>query len=396
MMKNMLIPFVIFLSSSLSTSLAHASAPVYIGLDAEFGHKSSTSAQAIQQGMQIAINEINQAGGVLGGRKLELVTRDNRSVTAIGVDNLRELAGMKDLVAVFGGKFSPVYIECVPVAQELGIPLLDPWGSADKITDHGQHPSYTFRLSLKDAWAGPAFVRFAMKQYKAHRLGVLLPNTSWGRSNQAAIDKAAATAGVRLVGQRWYNWGDASLLTQYNELHKAGAQAIILVANETEGSLLVKEVAALPKAQRLPIISHWGVTGGDFSSMAGDALQQVDFAVIQTFSFVGNNSAAARRVVAAMKRDYGVASAEQIKSPVGVAHAYDLTHLLAKAINKAGSTDRNKIRTALEQLGPYQGLVRRYASPFTAERHDALSAENIFFARYTADDKLIPIDTRKH
>ena len=107
--------------------LANAAGPVYIGLDAEFGHKTSTSGQAIEQGIQIAIDEINAAGGVLGGRKLELVTRDNRSVTAIGVDNLRELSKIPDLVAVFGGKFSAVYIECIPVAHELGIPLMDPW-----------------------------------------------------------------------------------------------------------------------------------------------------------------------------------------------------------------------------------------------------------------------------
>lgn len=386
MIKRLLSLFVLLFSP-----LALASGPVYIGLDAAFGHKSSTSAQAIQQGIQIAINEINQAGGVLGGRKLELVTRDNRSVTAIGVDNLRELAKMSDMVAVFGGKFSPVYIESLPVAQELGIPLLDPWGSADKITDHGQRPSYTFRLSLKDAWAGPAFVRFAKQQYQASHLGVLLPNTSWGRSNQAAIEKAAAAAGVRLAGQRWYNWGDQSLIAQYDELRSAGAQAIILVANENEGSILVKEIAALPEAQRLPIISHWGVTGGDFASMAGDALQRVDFSVIQTFTFIGLDTSVARRVLAAMKHDYGVGDASLIKSPVGVAHAYDLTHLLARAINKAGSTDRRKIRDAMEKLGPYDGLVQRYAQPFSADRHDALSAANIFFARYTADDKLVPI-----
>lgn len=365
--------------------------PVYIGLDAEFGHKSSTSAQAIQQGIQIAIDEINRAGGVLGGRNLELVTRDNRSVTAIGVDNLRELAGIKDLVAVFGGKFSPVYIECLPVAHELEIPLLDPWGSADPITDNTHRPSYTFRLSLKDAWAAPAFVDFAMKQHKAKRLGVLLPNTSWGRSNRAAIDSATAAKGVRIVGRSWYNWGDATLMTQYKELLAAGAQAIILVANESEGSLLVREIAALPKAQRLPIISHWGITGGEFSRMAGDALQQVDLAVIQTYSFIGDDSPTARRVLAALKRSYGIDSAAQIKSPVGVAHAYDLTHLLAKAIDRAGSTDRRNIQKALENLAPYRGLIQTYAKPFTASRHDALSAKNIFFARYTADEMLIPI-----
>lgn len=387
-MNKIFSTFVFFV---LFTLQAFAGGSVLIGLDAEFGHKTSTSAQAVQQGIQIAIDEINQTGGVLGGRQLELVTKDNRSVSAIGVDNLRELAKTPDLVAVFGGKFSPVYVECIPVAHELGIPLLDPWGSADPITDHNYRPSFTFRLSLKDSWAGPAFVRFAKQQYKATRLGVLLPNTAWGRSNQSAIEKAAATAGSQLVGQRWYNWGDTSLLNQYTELRAAGSQAIVLVANEAEGAILVKEIAGLPQTQRLPVIAHWGVTGGDFAAMTGDALRQVDFSVIQTFSFVGLKSPVSRRVLSALKTKYSINNADQVKSPVGVAHAYDLTHLLAKAINKAGSTDRTKVRAALENLGPYDGLVQRYSKPFTTIRHDALSAGNVFFARYTADDKLIPI-----
>ena len=370
---------------------AFALGPVLIGLDAEFGHKTSTSAQAVQQGMQIAIDEINQAGGVLGGRPLQLVIRDNRSVTAIGVDNLRELAAIPDLVAVFGGKFSPVYVECLPVAHELGIPLLDPWGSADSITDHDHRPSYTFRLSLKDAWAGPAFVQFAREHHKASRLGVLLPNTAWGRSNQSAIAKAAALAGISLVGQRWYNWGDTSLIAQYRELLAAGAQVLILVANESEGSVLVREMAALPAAERLPIIRHWGVTGGDFARMTGEALHEIDFAVIQTYTFIGQETASARRVLAALQRNHGVQQADQVRSPVGVAQAYDLTHLLARAIARAGSTDRRRIRDALEQLGAHDGLVQRYVRPFTAERHDALSPSRLFFARYTADDRLIPV-----
>ena len=83
-----------------------------------------------------------------------------------------------------------------------------------------------------------------------------------------------------------------------------------------------------------------------------------------------------------------------IKSPVGIAHAYDLTHLLARAIEKAGSTDRRKVRDAMENLGPYEGLVRKYTKPFDARRHDALSAENVFFARYQANEKLIPVARR--
>lgn len=373
---------------------ALASPPVLIGLDAEFGHVTSTSAQAVEQGIRIAIDEINRAGGILNGRKLDLVLRDNRSITAIGVDNFRELAAIPDLVAVFGGKFSPIYIECLPVAHELGLLLLDPWGSANPITDHGFSPSYTFRLSLKDAWAAPAFVKYAREQHKATRLGVLLPNTSWGRSNQEALSRAAAHSGTVLVGARWYNWGDTSLMVQFSELRKQGAQAIVLIANEVEGALLVREVAALPKEQRLPIISHWGITGGEFFHLAGTALQEVDFSVIQTFSFVGLRTPVGRRVIGMMQSKYGITDSAMIKSPVGIAHAYDLTHLLARAIEKAGSTDRRKVRDAMENLGPYEGLVRKYTKPFDARRHDALSAENVFFARYQANEKLIPVARR--
>lgn len=379
--------------AALFGSTAHGAdkPPVLIGLDAEFGHKTSTSAQAIQRGMEIAIDEINRKGGVLGGRKLELVITDNRSIPAMGVDNLRELARRPDLVAVFGGKFTPVVMESVPVAHELGIPLMAPWSSADGITDHDRKPSYSFRLSLKDAWAATALLRFAREERNASRVGVILPNTAWGRSNQAALAREAGRAGITVVGERWYNWGDKSLLDIYRELRQSGAQAIILVANENEGSLLVREIAGLPPAERLPIIAHWGITGGAFPEMAAEALDKVDVAVVQTYSFIGDNSPAARRVLAALKSRYGIERAELVRSPVGVAHAYDLTHLLARAINKAGSADRRKIRDALEQLGPYRGLVRHYERPFSAERHDALSPEQVFMARYDANDILTPI-----
>jgi branched-chain amino acid transport system substrate-binding protein len=374
-----------------SPAIATEKPPVLIGLDAEFGIQTSTSANAVRQGMLIAIDEINRAGGVLKGRKLELVVRDNRSIPAIGVDNLRELAAMPDLVGVFGGKYSPVVVEWIEPAHQIGLPIFATWSSADQISEHPLRPNYIFRLSLKDAWAAPVLLGFARNHHQAERVGLLLANTAWGRSNKEALNKAAGAAGVRIVKERWYNWGDSSLIEAYLDIVQAGAQALILVANEAEGSILVKEVASLPVAQRLPIVSHWGVTGGNFAQMAGAALDQLDFSVIQTFSFANANSPVALRVLKALKERYGLADAERIVSPVGIAHAYDLTHLLARAIDRADSTDRRRIRDALEHLGPYDGLVRRYARPFTPQRHDALGPEQVFMARYTTDDRLLPI-----
>jgi branched-chain amino acid transport system substrate-binding protein len=104
-------------ASIAGVSLADAR-PVLIGLDAEFGHKTSSSAQAIERGIGLAIDEINGRGGVLGGRPLKLVSRDNRSVPARAKQNIRELAEMDDLVAIFTGKFSPVALEVLPLIHE--------------------------------------------------------------------------------------------------------------------------------------------------------------------------------------------------------------------------------------------------------------------------------------
>jgi branched-chain amino acid transport system substrate-binding protein len=368
-----------------------AETPIVLALDGEFGHATSTSAQAIERGILIAIEEINAAGGVLGGRALAYRKTDNRGISAMAVDNVKDLAADPTVLGVFGGKFSPLQIEVLPIVHQAGILLLDPWGSADPITDHDFRPSYSFRLSLKDSHAAPAMLQFARRSKRAERIGILLPNTSWGRSNDAALKRAAGPAGVKIVASRWYNWGDRSLIARYAELRAADAEAILLVANEVEGSILVREIANLPASERVPIIAHWGVTGGAFVDLSGPALQQVDFSVIQTFSFDLASSPRADHVRGRLERVFGIPRDRHSISVVGTAHAYDLVHLVARAIDAAGSAERAAVRDALERLGPFAGLVRTYDPPFTPDRHDALFPEDIFFARFNPDGSVVPL-----
>jgi branched-chain amino acid transport system substrate-binding protein len=387
---------VLTLALAAGPSPAARSAPVLIGLDAEFGYASSTSAEAIREGIRIAIEEINAAGGVLGGRPLALVERANHSVPARSIENIREMAAMPDLVAVFCGRFSPTVLEALPTIHEARLPLLDPWGAADSIVDNGYAPNFVFRLSLKDSWAVKALLT-EVRTRGLGRVGMLLLNTSWGRSSlKAAEEQVAASARtLRIVATRWFNWNDRSFLDAYQDLRRQGAQAIVLVANANEASILVKEVAALPAAERLPILSHWGVTGGELPELAGQALRDVDLSTVQTYSFVGASDPRATRVVAAHQRLFGSAGPRAIRAPVGVAHAYDLTHLLARALDRAGSADRAAVRDALEQLGPYQGLIRSYPRPFTSARHEALSPDDVFLARYAEDGALVRIPARE-
>ena len=314
-----------------------------------------------------------------------MIVRDNRSVPARGVANLRELASIRDLVAVFCGKFSTVAIEEVPVIHREKLIMLDPWAAADQIVDNGQNPNFVFRLSLRDGWAMTAILQ-ELERRRLSRVGVMVPNTAWGRSSVKAAEDWLATHGeVSVVSVQWYNWGEMSLLGRYLEARHAGAEAIVLVANEGEAAVLVKEIAAIPSEQRMPILSHWGVTGGDFPAIVGRALDDVDFSVVQTVTLVGRTDERTHSVIERAKRLFALGGIGDIKSQVGFAHAYDLTHLLALAVDRAGSTDRSAVRDALEHLSPYQGLIKNYLLPFSPENHEALTPDLLFIGRFVAD-----------
>jgi branched-chain amino acid transport system substrate-binding protein len=358
---------------------ADAGRPIVIGLSAEFGVKNSVAAQSIEKGILLAIDEINADGGVLGGRKLQLDSRDDRGVPARGKDNFTEFAANPDVIAVFSGRFSPVTIELAPLTNQLKLLLLCPWSAADAITRQPS-PNYVFRLSMTDTWAMERMQDYARSRgFK--QVALMLPNTAWGRSSEAAfLQYQKKHRNMRHVSLK-YNWGETDFREKIQEAINFGSDAIILVSNESEGVPIIQQIAEFPPDKRLPIISHWGITGGDFAKMAGNALQSVDLAVVQTFTFNDASREKTKKVAKNAERLFGH-DIKQLHAQVGFAHAYDLAHLLALAINKAGSSNRYAVRDALEQLGAYQGLVREYRRPFTKMDHEALDKSQLFMGRF--------------
>lgn len=375
----------------LQVLVALGAEPVYIGFDGSYGQKSDTSAKAIELGAQIAIQEINAHGGVLGGRPLALVTMDNQGLTMRGRDNYVALANKKDLVAVLGGKHSPVIVETLPDVQIMKVPYISVWGSANQITDTFSDDSYMFRTSLKDEWGVYALLSQSVKVSHNNKVCALLPNTAWGRSGERVLREKSHAAHANLVSVNWYNWGDKEFNAQLDACTDSGATVILMVANEPEGALIVKEIANKPPAQRLPIVAHWGITGGDFAALTGTALDQVDLRVIQTFSFVNNPRPKAQTLRRAVLAAQGLNSASAINSPVGTVQAYDTVHLLSLAINQAQSTQGARVRDALERLPSYDGAIKRYAPAYTRIKHDALDRKQVLFARIKSDGTIVPI-----
>ena len=368
-------------SVSVSAKDANNKEPFIIGLDADLTSGSAESGLAIRRGIELAIEEINSTGGVLG-RPLSLVIRDHHGNPSRGIDSILEFAKTPNLVAVVGGLHTPVAMAELPAIHDKKLIYLGPWAAGTPVVDNGYSPNFVFRVSVRDALAGGYLIDQALAQ-GFRKPALLLENTGWGRSNAKAMKAALAKKGMEPATVQWFNWGAKETYDQLTAMGSSGADVVILVANAPEGVAVIKTMAALPEAQRRTIISHWGITGGSFFEDAKTVLTKIDLMFLQTFSFLATASRPeTKKVTIAYLKRYGSADATGIKSPTGTAHAYDLVHLLALAMEGANSSDSSQVRDAMEKITSHKGLVRSYDPPFTPTRHDALTREDFHLARY--------------
>jgi branched-chain amino acid transport system substrate-binding protein len=369
---------------------AQSKEPIKIGLAAAVSGGSAASGEAIKRGMQIAMDEVNAKGGLLGGRKLEMVIRDDEGNPAKGVTIARELVEREKAAVVFGGLHTTVALAQVPVWGELRTPYMGAWAAGTNITRNGQTPNFVFRVSANDDYVDKYLARYAVDVMKKGKPGLLLENTAWGQSNEAGLGKWLGEKKIKPVGIEKFNWNDPDMSPQLLRLKGAGADHVILVANAPEGAQVVKSRAKI--GWEVPMISHWGISGGRFAELTGELSDGVVF--LQTYSFFGKQNERGQALLKALREKYNVKGPEDVIAPVGTANAYDGLHLVALAIEQAGSTEGPKVRDALESLkAEYKGLIKTYKQPFTAEQHDALTDADYVMVVWKGG-KIVPVDTK--
>src|SRR5205807_9278536 len=179
------------LAVGLMASAGHAQEPIKVGLVAALSGGSAKSGEGITRGLTIAIDEINAAAGLLGGRKLELVRRDDESNPSKGQVAARELIDQEKVAVMFGGIDSPVALAIVPIANKEKVPFFSVWAAATPITRNGANPNFIFRVSAVDVLVDKALVQYARKTFNAKSLGLALVNNPWGESNDKGLHAAA-------------------------------------------------------------------------------------------------------------------------------------------------------------------------------------------------------------
>lgn len=379
----------LLLAAAASAALAlpaMAEDTIKLGLVAAMSGQSAKSGEAIVRGLSIAIDEINQKGGVLG-KKVELVVRDDESNPAKGAVAARELVQREKVAALFGGLDTPVSMAIVPFANQSKIPFMGVWAAGTPITRNGATENYVFRVSAVDALVDQALVDYAIKKYSAKKPGMILINNPWGESNEKGLKAALEAKGMPYAGIEKFQDADVDVVPQLTRLKESGADVLFMVANVAPSSQVVKSLDRM--GWDVPIVSHWGPAGGRFSELAGPSGAKVHF--IQTFSFAGKLSPKAEAVLAALKKKYPeIKTLADVTPAVGIANAHDAMHLTAIAIAQAGSTDGPKIREAFEQIDSYDGLIKNYKKPFSPTEHDALTPNDYLFTHFK-EGQIIPL-----
>ena len=142
--------------------------------------QSAKAGEAINRGLMIAIDEINAKGGVLGGRQLELIRRDDEGNPAKGQIAARELIFKEKVAVLIGGLDTPVSLAIIQISNEQKVPFMGPWAAGTLITRNGANPNFVFRVSAVDEIVDRAMVQYAQTRFAAKSPGVIVVNNPRG------------------------------------------------------------------------------------------------------------------------------------------------------------------------------------------------------------------------
>lgn len=356
-----------------------------IGVDVDLSMDAKSSGLAIKRGVELAVEQINQNGGILG-KEVVVITKDNAALASRGVKNVEDLLKYKNLIGVVGGLHSAVVLEQMEYMQHSGVSLFIPWAAASSITETPKNKC-TFRISANDMYASDFIASHANKRFE--KLAIFYENSVWGRDNYANMKRYFERNNKEFVYAKQFNRGQESFAQEIQDAKKAGADGFIMIANALEGGVIVRDMAK--EQNPLAVISHWGITGDDFYKQNKKSVQKLDLSFFQTFSFEHNKNRVSKKLAQKYIQSFDKKDASEIIAASGVAHAYDLVQILALGIEQAEEDSREAICREVQNIEFYEGAVKNYSYPFSQQKHDALDVSDFYMARFSKNGKIIEV-----
>ncbi len=296
-------------------------------------------------GLQLAADQVNAAGGVLGG-DLEVVVGDTQTKSQPAIDAAQKLISVDGVAAIFGALSSG---NTIPVATSVtsvqGVPQISNASTAPTITTLDDK-DFLFRTVPSDAGQGIVLGRLVMDQ-DLSKVAVLYVNNDYGQGLAEAFEASFTEAGGEITGSSAFEPNKASYRGELSNLAGGDADALLLIAYPDDGGLLI-----LRQALEEGFFESFVFTDG----MKTTQLMSDIGADFMNGTFGTAPKAAESEAAEAFASQYEEAYGELPPLPF-IDSAYDAGMIIALAIEKAGSTDGTAVRDAIREVANAPGEV---------------------------------------
>lgn len=329
---------------------ASTTGDIPVGFYGSLTGESASFGISAREGTELAVDEVNAAGGVLGGRKLKLVVEDDQSKSDEASSAVTKVITQDKVVAVLGEVSSSRSLAAAQVCQKFKIPMITPASTNDKVTQVGD---YIFRTCYTDSQQGRVLAEFAYNDLKAHKVAIL---KDVGKDYSVGLTQSIEDNYKRLGGEVLpvvsYGSNDQDFRAILTQVREQKPDAIFATGYYPEAAIIVRQAREL--GITVPIL------GGD--GWVGDSLSGGREALNNCFlsnHFATDDpdptlQALGQKFVASYKARFG-------KEPDAMAAlSYDSVFVLADALNRAGSIDPDKLRQAIGGTN-VQGITGRIA-----------------------------------
>jgi branched-chain amino acid transport system substrate-binding protein len=316
-----------------SGSTASPTGDIPVGFYASLSGDGASFGQSSKDGTQLAVDEINAAGGVLGGRQLRLLIEDDQSKPDQASNAVAKLITQDKVVALLGEVASSRSLAAAPIAQRYKIPMITPASTNERVTEAGD---YIFRVCFIDAFQGEVLAKFAYNDLKARTAAILKDITqdySVGLAESVVTHFTAL--GGRMSAPVSYSAGDTDFKAALTNIKRLQPDVIFATGYYPEAALIVRQAREL--GMRMPML------GGD--GWVGESLKNGREALQNTYisnHYSGDNP---DPIVQTFEQSYRAKFGYAPDSMAAL--AYDAVKVLVDAITRAGSTDGVKVRDAL-------------------------------------------------
>ena len=310
---------------------------IKVGANFELTGNVANYGNATLEGLQLAIDEANEAGGI-NGKKIELVSVDDKSEAAESINAATKLISDDDVKVIVGPATTGLVLAETQTATDAKVPIIAPCATSPEATvENGKVKPYVFRSCFIDPQQGEVMATFAVKELKAKTAVIYVDNSSDYSKNLAKVFKEKfEAAGGKVVMEEAFLQKDQDFKATLTKLKTANADVMFVPAYYEEVGKIVKQAREMGINSAILGTDGWDDT--KVVDIAGaDALNNTFFS-----THYSEKDAEVQGFIEAYKKKYN-------RAPnVFAALGYDAGKMLVDALKRAGSSDTEKIREALE------------------------------------------------